>query len=98
MNYTDLLVDCAWVGDQLYCIEQKGFKCKRPVSDVADISVPTRFLSLSGIYICIPEGSSSEKTLSCTFHENESKRQQEKSQDESQREENLIKHDDKGMS
>ncbi|XP_025100589.1 uncharacterized protein LOC112567917 isoform X3 [Pomacea canaliculata] len=92
----DLLVDCAWVGDQLHCIEQVGFKCKWPVSDVADISVPTRFLRFSGTYSCIPEGSSSENTISCKFSENQSERQQEKSQDEHQREGDLKQHGDKG--
>lgn len=77
------------------CIEQEGFKCKRPVSDVAEITVPTRFLSNAGTYKCIPEGYSHENIKACQF--DQSGGQQKEPQDKSQKERSLANPDGGGI-
>lgn len=47
------MVDCVWVRNGLQCISQEGFDCKQPVSQIAEISLPTRFVSRPGTYKCI---------------------------------------------
>lgn len=50
---TELLVDCVWLDDDFQCLEQKDFECKKTVSEIAEISVPTRFVIRPGTYRCI---------------------------------------------
>ncbi|PVD27290.1 hypothetical protein C0Q70_12445 [Pomacea canaliculata] len=51
------------------CIEQEGFKCKQPVSDSANITVPVRFVNRTGSYRCKTDGIRLENMNPCRFNE-----------------------------
>lgn len=65
----------------LECIEQEGFEFKHPASDIAEISVPPRFTSRPGSYICLLEGFNTQTSKPCQFVENQHKNQAESIQD-----------------
>lgn len=65
------------------------------MSDVAEITVPTRFLSNAGTYKCIPEGSSHEDTKACQFDQGGG--QQKEPEDKSQKERSLVNPDSGGI-
>ncbi|XP_025100594.1 uncharacterized protein LOC112567920 [Pomacea canaliculata] len=71
------LVDCIWVVNELRCITQEGFECKKPVSEVAEISVPARFVNQSGTYRCIPDGYSTDSIQPCQFYQTENEKTKE---------------------
>ncbi|XP_025101481.1 uncharacterized protein LOC112568397 isoform X2 [Pomacea canaliculata] len=73
----ELLIDCVWVDDKLECIEQIGFECQQPVSNIAEISVPPRFTSKPGSYLCLLEGHITQDSKPCHFFENQHKNQTE---------------------
>lgn len=54
---------------------------KRPLPDIAVISLPSRFVSIPGTYKCIPDGANSENSKACQFHK--SQKEGEESQDKS---------------
>lgn len=64
------------------------------MSNVSEITVPTRFLSNAGTYKCIPEGSSHEQTIACQFDQGG---QQKEPQDKSRKERNLVNPDSEGI-
>lgn len=74
--FTVALVDCIWVADELRCITQEGFECKKPVSEVAEISVPARFVNQSGTYRCIPDGYSTN-IQPCQFYQTKNEKTKE---------------------
>lgn len=57
----------------LECIEQEGFDCQQPVSDIAEIRVPPRFRNKTGSYICVPEGDNTKDSKPCQFVNNQRK-------------------------
>ncbi|XP_025103104.1 uncharacterized protein LOC112569513 [Pomacea canaliculata] len=63
------LVDCGWMDAKFDCIEQEGFKCKQPVSDSANITVPVRFVNRTGSYRCKTDGIRLENMNPCRFNE-----------------------------
>lgn len=66
-GYPELLIDCGWVDDRLECIQQEGFSCVRPVSNIAKIKLHTRFSVKTGKYKCIAEGVSHEDAKLCQY-------------------------------
>ncbi|PVD27297.1 hypothetical protein C0Q70_12452 [Pomacea canaliculata] len=93
---TKLLVDCVWVDDELQCLTQEGFECKQPVSQIAEISLPSRFVNSSGTYKCIA-GSGHGNVQSCQVGKRHQESQQEKKQEFIELE-NSNYPDDKGKS
>ncbi|XP_025103103.1 uncharacterized protein LOC112569512 [Pomacea canaliculata] len=65
---TELLADCSWNNKKLVCILQDSIEIKHPVSDIAVISLPPRFVRIPGTYKCIPDGVNSENSKACQFH------------------------------
>lgn len=73
LHAAELLADCSWLDDNLDCIEQKGVKCKQPVSDVAEIILPIEFASRPGAYGCMTETLSHENIKLCRSFNTQSK-------------------------
>ncbi|XP_025100614.1 uncharacterized protein LOC112567931 [Pomacea canaliculata] len=95
-GHEELLVDCVWVDDELQCLTQEGFECKQPVSQIAEISLPSRFVNSSGTYKCIA-GSGHGNVQSCQVGKRHQESQQEKKQEFIELE-NSNYPDDKGKS
>lgn len=74
---TELLIDCVWMDGEIQCLKQEGFQYKQPVSEIAEISVPTRYKGRSGTYRCIDNGSGPEDVMPCRFYERHKERQRE---------------------
>ncbi|XP_025101644.1 uncharacterized protein LOC112568539 isoform X2 [Pomacea canaliculata] len=65
----ELLVDCAWLNHNLSCLNQEGIDVKQEVSETAEISLPTRFVSANGTYRCQLEGLEHKQGTPCQFDE-----------------------------
>ncbi|PVD27299.1 hypothetical protein C0Q70_12454 [Pomacea canaliculata] len=96
---TELLVDCAWEGDELECIQQEGFKCRLPVPNTAEIEVPQTFVTRPSQIGYTLSGGDPSKVNFCHFVENQSEGQKE-SQNKTQQiniTENNYDHKDSQM-
>lgn len=63
------LADCKWHSEGYDCIEVKDVKCQHSVSDIAVISLPTRFVSRAGNFKCKADGDGLESIIPCHFPE-----------------------------
>ncbi|XP_025100611.1 uncharacterized protein LOC112567929 [Pomacea canaliculata] len=106
-GYPELLIDCVWVGDRLECIQQEGFSCMRPVSNIAQIKLHTRFSVKTGKYKCIAEGVRHEDSKLCQYTNSQPEKKDESLHEDEQKYDrkwikekhspnNHLDHEDKG--
>ncbi|XP_025103113.1 uncharacterized protein LOC112569519 [Pomacea canaliculata] len=61
----ELLVECTWMESEFYCITQEGFELREPLSDIAEITIPTKFLDKKGSYQCIFDRYARDSFMPC---------------------------------